>query len=157
MDLNPLQVGYFITQVGDAAASFGVTTADVTSVGMALTSTFDYRCSAPATVVPAQGAQLQAICLDPTCPIAMNATCASYINQTIPLVYNSSLAMGEGTNKTSMVATATTLPSGTATMSMAATGTKATAATTSKSTSDGMKNLGNLAGVVGAAVLAFAL
>ena len=72
---------------------------------------------------------------------------------------------------TSMVATATSLPSGTATMSMMASGTAtmsmmasgtvmpggstSTPATSSKN--DGMRNLGSLAGVVGAAALAFAL
>lgn len=160
MDLNPLQLGYFIAQVASSAASFGVATSDIQAVGTALNKLFGYRCSPPTTVVPAQGPQLQAICLDPTCPVAMNASCASYINQTVPLVYNASLAMGEGTNMTSMAATATTLPMGTATGSMMATGTgmggsTATPATNAKN--GGIKNLGNLAGVVGAAALAFAL
>lgn len=161
MDLNPLQLGYFIAQVASSAASFGVATSDIQAVGMALNKLFNYRCSPPTTVVPAQGPQLQSICTDPTCQIAMNATCASYINQTVPLVANASLAMGEGTNMTSMVATATTLPSGTATGSMMATGTGTSGGSGStpaaSSKNDGIRNLGNLAGVVGAAALAFAL
>ena len=62
MDLDPYQVGYFITQVGLAASSFGVADADVGAVGMALSSLFGYKCAPPVTVVPAQGSQLQAVC-----------------------------------------------------------------------------------------------
>lgn len=162
MDLNPLQLGYFITQVADSAASFGVATSDIEAVGTALSKLFTYRCAPPTVVVPAQGPQLQAICLDNTCPVAMNDTCPSYINQTVPLVANASLAMGEGTNMTSMLATATTLPRGTATTSTMSMGTgsmsgSATSTPSTSSKNDGMRNLGSLAGVVGAAAVAFAL
>jgi hypothetical protein len=91
MDLSYAEVGYFITQVADSAASFGVANDDLTVVGNALTSLFDVRCSAPTTVVPAQGAALQAICIDPTCPLAPNATCSAYGNATEPAVAISSL------------------------------------------------------------------
>jgi len=78
MDLNPKQVGYFITQVGTAAASFGVTSDDVMTVGKALESAFGYRC-APAVAIPSSApAALQAICLDNSCPESPNATCAAY-------------------------------------------------------------------------------
>jgi hypothetical protein len=78
MNLSKPEMDYFITQVGLSAASFGVATADVMTVGMALNDTFNQRCSAPAAVIPAQGAQLQAICINPSCPIASNAVCAQY-------------------------------------------------------------------------------
>ncbi|KAI1182872.1 hypothetical protein F5B17DRAFT_435181 [Nemania serpens] len=78
MALDPYEVGYFITQVGLAASSFGVADSDVQAVGKALTSLFDYRCAPPATVIESQGPQLQAICIDVTCPLAENAACASY-------------------------------------------------------------------------------
>ena len=100
MDLDPYQVGYFITQVGLAAASFGVTTDDVTAVGEALTKLFDYRCAPPMTVVPSQGAQLQSICQDDMCPIYPNATCMGVSPAMQPLVANATLAMGEGMNST---------------------------------------------------------
>jgi hypothetical protein len=64
MALDAFQVGYFITQVGLSAASFGVETADVEAVGMALQGLFGYKCAAPATVVPSQGPQLQAVCIE---------------------------------------------------------------------------------------------
>ncbi|TAQ87050.1 hypothetical protein B7494_g4635 [Chlorociboria aeruginascens] len=78
MDLSAADVGYFITQVGLSAASFGVADADVTAVGKALNSAFGYRCSPEETIIPSQGPQLQAICTDDTCPEATNATCSSY-------------------------------------------------------------------------------
>ena len=85
MNLDPFEVGYFITQVGLSAASFGVTTDDVTAVGMALSKTFDYRCEPPATVVPSQGPDLQSICLADTCPLSPNATCSMYANNGVSM------------------------------------------------------------------------
>ncbi|MCJ1293851.1 hypothetical protein MMC34_005407 [Xylographa carneopallida] len=113
MDLSAAEVGYFITQVGLAAASFGVATADVTAVGMALASLFDYSCAPPTTVIPAQGPQLQAICIDSTCPVSPNATCAAYPMAMQPLVANVSLAMGEGVNSTSSMGSGTATATGT--------------------------------------------
>ena len=91
MDLSAAEVGYFITQVANSAASFGVAKDDLTIVGNALSSFFGVRCSAPVTVVKAQGPQLQAICIDSTCPFAPNATCSAYGNATEPSVAVSSL------------------------------------------------------------------
>jgi hypothetical protein len=91
MDLSAAEVGYFITQVANSAASFGVAKDDLTIVGNALSSFFGVRCSAPVTVVKAQGPQLQAICIDSTCPLAPNATCSAYGNATEPSVAVSSL------------------------------------------------------------------
>ncbi|KAI1324426.1 hypothetical protein F5Y16DRAFT_307634 [Xylariaceae sp. FL0255] len=84
MDLDEAELGYFITQVGLAASSFGVADSDVQAVGTALNSTFGYRCSAPATVIKAQGPQLQAICIADDCPLATSAVCASYSSATEP-------------------------------------------------------------------------
>lgn len=81
MALDADQIGYFITQVGLAAASFGVAKNDVMAVGTALTTLFAYKCSAPAVVVPAQGPQLESICTDTSCPLdPKNATCGLYDN-----------------------------------------------------------------------------
>ncbi|KAI9811864.1 MAG: hypothetical protein M1827_005215 [Pycnora praestabilis] len=143
MDLNPYQVGYFIEQVGMAAASFGVTTADVTAVGMALTKLFDYRCAPPTTVVPAQGAQLQSICIDSTCPLSPNATCAAYAPAVQPAVANVTLAMGEGNSSKPL--------NGSSTMS-----TSPAMATKNVAASNSFAG-GAMAAVVGAAALAFAL
>ena len=78
MALDEFQVGYFITQVGLSAASFGVTTEDVTAVGMSLNQVFNYKCAPPTPVVPSQGPQLQAICIADTSPLAANDTCSAY-------------------------------------------------------------------------------
>lgn len=101
MDLNASDVGYFIEQVGLAAASFGVAKADLTIVGDALSSIFNVRCAPPTTVIPAQGPQLQSICIADDCALAPNSTCAAYEAAVVPLVANVTLADGEGRNGTS--------------------------------------------------------
>jgi len=78
MGLDVKEVGYFITQVGLAAASFGVADADVQIVGKALNDAFGYKCS-PAAAIPATAAPApQAICIADNCPTAVNATCNLY-------------------------------------------------------------------------------
>lgn len=104
MALNSAEVGYFITQVGLAAASFGVTEDDVSAVGKALISLFDYRCAPPTIVIPSQGAQLQSICSNSTCALAENATCASYSNVTAPSAATST-SSGSATATSSTTAT----------------------------------------------------
>lgn len=91
MDLSYPEVGYFIEQVALSGQSFGVAPSDLMVVGTALMTLFDYRCTPPTTVVPAQGPQLQSICLDNTCPLAANHTCALYDHLMKP-----SLANGDG-------------------------------------------------------------
>jgi len=78
MNLSKPEMDYFITQVGLSAASFGAATSDVEAVEMALNDTFNMRCSPPTVVIPAQGSQLQAICINPDCPLASSAVCAQY-------------------------------------------------------------------------------
>ncbi|PQE09451.1 hypothetical protein CJF31_00004316 [Rutstroemia sp. NJR-2017a BVV2] len=78
MSLTHPEVSYFIQQVMLSGKSLGVDSADLVLLGVALMSIFDYRCSPPTTVVAVQGAQLQSICSDSTCPLAMNSTCALY-------------------------------------------------------------------------------
>jgi hypothetical protein len=63
MGLGAKEVGYFISQVGASAASFGVTEDDVTAVGKALTDAFDYKCAPPAAIPPTASPDLQAICI----------------------------------------------------------------------------------------------
>lgn len=96
MVLDPYQVGYFIEQVGLAAASFGVAESDITAVATALATLFDYRCAPKTAVIKAQGAQYQSICTDEMCPLAMNSTCAAQPVMLQPLVANKTLAAGEG-------------------------------------------------------------
>jgi hypothetical protein len=78
MNLSQPEIDYFITQVGLSAASFGVATSDVLAVGMELNNTFNQRCSPPVTIIPYQGSQLQAICINPSCPLASGAVCVQY-------------------------------------------------------------------------------
>ena len=78
MNLDPNEVGYFIQQVGLSAQSFGVTPDDITAVANLLTTTFDSKCAAATTIIPSQGAQLQAICTADECPMAAQANCSAY-------------------------------------------------------------------------------
>jgi hypothetical protein len=78
MSLSPAQIGYFIQQVGLAAASFGVAEDDVQAVGCALSSTFGYRCSPPTDPLTGPGAMLQSICTDQSCPVDTGSICGLY-------------------------------------------------------------------------------
>ena len=79
MGLDPNEVGYFISQVGAAAASFGVSAADIQTVASTLSSVFNVRC-APAVALVNGNSQLQSICVAQECPLAPNAVCSAYEN-----------------------------------------------------------------------------
>lgn len=64
MALDEKEVGWFITQVGTSAASFGVSEEDVAIVGKALMDTFGMRCSSPASGPQSRVPELQAICIE---------------------------------------------------------------------------------------------
>ena len=74
MVLDPYQLGYFITQVGLSATSFGVAESDISAVAMALEGLFAYRCAPKMTTIEAQGPQYQSVCTDEACPLAANST-----------------------------------------------------------------------------------
>lgn len=84
MYLSEAEVGYFIEQVALSAASFGVSSSDLTIIDSSLRQSFGSRCLPPMTIIPSQGSQLQSICTDDSCPLAPNNTCASY-DQTIAM------------------------------------------------------------------------
>lgn len=124
MDLSAAEFGYFVNQVAMSAASFGVATADLTIVGNALYSTFGMMMSAPAIVVPAQGAQLQAICIGDGCPEAKNATTSGY-----------AAAVEPSTAISSLVPTSTAMVTGTATPAASASAAASSAASAASSAS----------------------
>ena len=102
MALDPYQVGYFITQVGLSAASFGVAASDIAAVATALNKLFNYRCSPPTVVVPAQGPQLESICIVDSCPLDPAATCAAYEPVVTPMMSNSTMMSGKGNSSASV-------------------------------------------------------
>lgn len=110
MDLDPSEFGYFVTQVGLAATSFGVTTEDVTTVATALNKLFGYRCSPKATVIPEMGPTLNSICQNEKCPLDPNAQCSAYPNNGVTM----EPAMADGTNMTTPSSTGS-VPSATTT------------------------------------------
>lgn len=152
MNLDPYQVGYFITQVGLSAASFGVTEDDVTAVGESLNKAFGYKCEPSAPVVPAQGSQLQSICQADSCPLSPNDTCSAYGTSVEPKVANATLAMGEGDNSTSPSSSS----SATGTATGTATGASGSATDSSKPNSGGSL-MGISLSIIGAAAFALAL
>ena len=101
MNLNPYQLGYFITQVGLSAASYGVAVDDITQVGMALTNAFSYRCAPAVAIIPTTTPELQSICVDATCPQAQNATCAAYSPVTAPMSLNGTMYTPAGASNSS--------------------------------------------------------
>ena len=118
MDLNPAQLGYFIEQVALAGASFGVAESDLHAVGDALNSLFGMRCSPPTPAIKEQGPQLQAICVESSCPLAKDAECDGYKiaamtpkNHTEAGSTNMTMPGGGGMNGTSMTMP---MPTGTA-------------------------------------------
>ncbi|KAK2608830.1 hypothetical protein QQS21_002687 [Conoideocrella luteorostrata] len=116
MGLGKPEMDYFITQVGMAAASFGVAKDDITAVANALNMTFNMACSPPATVIKSQGDQLQAICIDQSsCLKAQNAKCDSYAAVVKPSNATSTMSMSmtgtmTGTMTGSMSATGSMMP-----------------------------------------------
>ncbi|KAI1344133.1 hypothetical protein F5Y15DRAFT_103944 [Xylariaceae sp. FL0016] len=119
MDLDAAEFGYFVQQVGLAAASFGVADADVTAVGMALNSLFGYKCAPPTTAIKAQGPQLQSICIAEDCPVAENSVCDKYEPAMEPKSATSTYSMMPTMTSSypgSSSMAATMMPNGTATM-----------------------------------------
>lgn len=77
MALDPNEIGYFISQVGLAALSFGVSQDDANTVGMVLMSYFGYRCSPPLAITTSTPYK-QSICGDKTCPKDPHPVCYLY-------------------------------------------------------------------------------
>lgn len=124
MALSQSEIGYFVTQVGLAATSFGVSIEDVTTIATALNKLFGYRCSPPTVVIPAMGMTLNSICQNEECPLDPMATCAAYpMNGTAPEPMNASMS------GTSMMHTPTTMPISTGKMMPSATTTGSTMST----------------------------
>jgi len=122
MDISAAEFGYFVTQVAMSAASFGVAASDLAIVGDALGSAFGHKCSPKTTIIPAQGAQLQAICIGNRCATSPNATCSAY-----------SAAVEPSTAVSSLIPSTTASVTGTATPSSAKTTGTATSSTAKSS------------------------
>lgn len=123
MALDSAEVGYFVQQVGLAAASFGVANDDIQIVAKALNELFGYRCAPAATVIPAQGAVLESICITDDCPIAANSTCSSYSAVVVPSAATASTTLnGTSTGNSTTASNGTISASATATMPAAFTG-----------------------------------
>ncbi|KAF2669072.1 hypothetical protein BT63DRAFT_413542 [Microthyrium microscopicum] len=128
MDLNPYELGYFITQIGTAAASFGVAKADVELVGASLNKAFGYRCSPAAAIPPTAQPELQSMCIDASCPLADNSTCPAYSPVTAPMFVNGTVYDAAGGNPNGNATSPTNQSNGTTTGSGSASSGSATGA-----------------------------
>jgi len=104
MALDANDIGYFIQNVGLAAASFGVAESDVAAVGCALSSTFGFACSPASDPLMVGEPRLQSICTDESCPRDQGAVCGAYPGggfsvQPVEGVPGSGCSAGAGTRK----------------------------------------------------------
>lgn len=76
MNLTTSEMNYFISAVGAAAASFGVSSDDITTVANSLNATFGFQCAVPASVA-GSAVVSQSICLAPSCPTADPSNCTA--------------------------------------------------------------------------------
>lgn len=153
MDLDTAQTSYFIEQVGLAALSFGVSQADVTTVGTTLNNTFGYRCAPAVTVIASAGPVYDSICQNVTCPIAPNGNCGNATAAVLPAVASkanstSSAAAATGSAKASSSGMTSGSATATASGSASASSTKASGTAVATYT-------GAAAAVAPAGVLAF--
>lgn len=141
MGLGKPEMDYFITQVGLAAASFGVTKDDITTVANALNTTFNVACSPAVEIVKSAGPQLQAICIDQaSCMKAKAPVCDKYASVVQP--QNATGTMAPSGSQTMMPSGTMT---GTMSMTSGATGTQSGATTSPTKTGAAVANGVNFA------------
>ncbi|KAI9772834.1 MAG: hypothetical protein M1840_008716 [Geoglossum simile] len=148
MNLDSAQLDYFKEQVALSASSFGVAKEDVQIVGEALDKLFYKRCSPAAAVVPSQEPQLQSMCIASSCPLDAMASCSLYENEgkgIAPKIANESLVGNASSTGTANSTANPTSAAPSASKSATASGAAA------------VERVGNVAAVVGAALLAVAL
>lgn len=128
MALSHEEITYFITQVGLAATSFGVTAEDAMSVGSTLDGAFNYACI-PASAIVTTDPVLNTMCDGTDCPLAPNANCTAYdttnTNGTEAEPSTASMASGTATGTGSATGTGTATGTGAATSSTSSTGSSA--------------------------------
>ncbi|CEJ82135.1 hypothetical protein VHEMI02220 [[Torrubiella] hemipterigena] len=152
MNLGEAELTYFISQVGAAAASFGVAKDDITAVANALSSTFGMKCAAPAEVIKGSGPQAQAICIGDGCPEAKEPQCSAYAAAVAPAKCSAASMSG------SMMPSGTSMPSGsgsmTGSMPASMTGTMTKPATTNPTGAAGVNGVNIAAAAAAIAALA---
>jgi hypothetical protein len=86
MAINNMKMQFYISQFGLAAASFGVTPADVSSFQTIMQGKFGDRCAPPISIPNKAAPALQSICLAGDCPDSPGATCGAY-DQLLAVTY----------------------------------------------------------------------
>ncbi|KAF3909006.1 hypothetical protein ABW21_db0202118 [Orbilia brochopaga] len=80
MNLGPSQLGYFIQEISLAAAAVGFEDNDIQGFASNLNETFSQRCAPRKAVLPDSEPDLQALCIDVSCPLALGGICPAYNN-----------------------------------------------------------------------------
>ena len=104
MNLDPIEVGYFINQIGLALKSVGATEADVAQSNNTFDGMFNVRCHPPEAIIKHQGLQYNSICSNKKCKVAKNPICPQvqpdepqYLNYTVSMGHGSSQCTGNCT------------------------------------------------------------
>jgi len=78
MALDPIELGYFIEQVGFAAQSVGLTKKEATTITNIMNQGLTYRCRPLSALFPGGVVGPQSLCTDVSCPLAPNYDCTGY-------------------------------------------------------------------------------
>jgi len=115
MSLDPNELGYFIEQVGLAAQSVGLTSAEADGITTNMNAGLNYRCRPESALFPGGVIGPQSICTNPSCPLAPNYDCSVYDfdNGTSPLPQLVNGGASSSSASTSTTTTPTTSPTST--------------------------------------------
>ena len=115
MSLDPNELGYFIEQVGLAAQSVGLTSAEADGITTNMNAGLNFRCRPESALFPGGVIGPQSLCTNPSCPLAPNYDCSVYDfdNGTSPLPQLVNGAASSSSSSTSTTATPTVSPTST--------------------------------------------
>lgn len=119
MNLEFHQLGYFISQLTQAAQYYGFSQQDAMTISNRLNSFYNVRCAPAVTFNPRNGPQLLSLCQNPTCPLAAPVSdCAAYDNLTAqgiiesePTTILSTATVTESSPENTSATSATSTPS----------------------------------------------
>jgi hypothetical protein len=77
MSITPIEIDYFITQFAVAAAALHADPVDIQFAKKIFMDLFGQRCSPRVRILNGAPAEPQAICVDVTCPLAIDANCSA--------------------------------------------------------------------------------
>lgn len=154
MNLTHEDLGYFISQMAQAAITYGFSDQDANTLATNWNNMYNVRC-APATGTPPQ---LLSLCQNPTCPLPISgADCESYVNLTAT---GAGAVLSQSTVTATVTGATTLTPLSSSTMRLSSSSSTSPTATSEPSNSPSSSPIGAgaIAGISigGAAVLVLA-